>query len=138
RAVSGEDGVENLAGPENARADTGTEILDRARLEDLEDTVERLLGVFVALLPEQVLQHRPAELGVLGMLLLARETTDAGARLAGDDDALPFQGGLRGLRGDDLDLIAVAQHLAQLDHAAIDLGADAGVADLAVDGIGEV
>ena len=40
--------------------------------------------------------------------------------------------------GDDLDLVAVVQLGAQLDHAAVDLGADAAVADLGMDGVGEV
>ena len=42
------------------------------------------------------------------------------------------------LAGDDLDLVAVLQLGAQLHHAAVDLGADAAVADLRMHGIGEV
>ena len=42
------------------------------------------------------------------------------------------------LRRDDLDLIAVGQLGAQRQQAAVDLGADAGVADLRMDRIGEI
>jgi len=70
--------------------------------------------------------------------LRAQETADARAGLAGDDEAFPARN--RGLRprGDDLDLIAVLQLGPQRQHAAVDLGADAMVADLRVDGVGEV
>ena len=46
--------------------------------------------------------------------------------------------GVCALRGDDLDLVAVRELRAQRHEAAVDLGADAGVADLGMDGIGEV
>ncbi len=68
--------------------------------------------------------------------LVARRIADA--RLAGDDHRLPR--GRRHLRlgADDLDLVAVLQFGHQRHDAAVDLGADAGVADIGVDGIGEI
>ena len=66
------------------------------------------------------------------------EAADAGARLAGDDEAFPARVGLAAAGGDDLDLVAVFQLVAQRDDLAVDLGADAVVADLAVHLVGEV
>ena len=71
-------------------------------------------------------------IGILG------RAADRRARLAGDDDRFP--GGRRHLllRTDDLDLVAVLQFGHQRHDAAVDLGADAGVADIGVDRVGEI
>ena len=81
---------------------------------------------------------RSAEAGILLADGVLGGPADGGARLAGDDDRFP--GGRRHLRlgADDLDLVAVLQFGHQRHDAAVDLGADAGVADIGVDGIGEV
>ena len=71
-------------------------------------------------------------------LLLMNEAADAGARLAGDDEALPLRRRRAAARGHDLDLVAVLQLMAQRQQPAVDLRADAGVAHLAVHRIGEV
>jgi hypothetical protein len=118
--------------------DRDVEILDAGAVEALQHRFERPLGELLALLAERLLHDGAAEVEVLGALLGAHEAANAGARLAGDDEALP--GGRRLLRprGDDLDLIAVAQLRAQGGQPAVDLGADAGVADLRVHRIGEI
>ena len=92
----------------------------------------------VALLVEGLVEQRLAELDVLLALAHADEAADRGLGLAGDDEALPGRRRRLRLRGDDLDLVAVGELRAQRQHAAVDLGADAGVADLAVHRIGEV
>ena len=107
-------------------------------MEPAEHGFERPLRKPLALLAERLLHDGAAEIEILGALLGADEAADAGARLAGDDKALPGRRrGLR-LRGDDVDLIAVLQPGAQRQQAAVDLGADAGIADLGMDGIGEI
>ena len=66
------------------------------------------------------------------------EAADAGARLAGDDEAVPLRRRRAAAGGHDLDLVAVFQVVAQRHQPAVDLGADAGVADLAVHRVGEI
>ena len=75
---------------------------------------------------------------VLLALLLVDEAADARARLAGDDEALPLRRRRAAARGHDLDLVAVLQLVAQRHQPAVDLGADAGVAHLAVHRVGEI
>src|SRR5258708_30589065 len=87
---------------------------------------------------ERLLQDGLAEIEILLALLRADEAADAGACLAGDDEALPGRRRRLRLRGDDVDLIAVGQRRAQRREPAVDLGADAGVADRRMDGICEV
>ncbi len=60
----------------------------------------------------------------------------AGARAL--DEGEPVAAGLVIFLRDDFDDVAGAQLGAQRHHAAVDLGADAGVADLGVNGVGEV
>ena len=109
-----------------------------AQLKRLEHRFERPLGELLALLAERLLHDRAAEIEILGALLGADEAADAGARLAGDDKALPGRRRRLRLRGDDLDLVAVLQLGAQRHQPAVDLGADAGVADLRVHRVGEI
>ena len=79
-----------------------------------------------------------AELDCLVALLVADEAAHSGARLAGDDEAKP--GRLRVLRlgREDFDLVAILEDGAQRNDPAVDLGADRAVAEVGVDGIGEV
>src|SRR5208337_3934669 len=60
----------------------------------------------------------------------------AGAR--GLDDGEPVAAGLVSGLGDDFDDVAGMELVAQRNHASVDLGAGATVADFGVDGIGEV
>src|SRR5665213_3592799 len=133
-----EDGVHDLAAGMHALADRDHEILARRAVESAQHFVQRLLGGFVAFLAERLLQDRLAASEILVALLRADEAPDAGARLAGDDEPLP--GRRRGLRlgGYDIDLVAVGENRPQRHQPPVDLGADAGIADLAVHGIGEI
>jgi hypothetical protein len=118
---SGIDGL--AAGDPLAHRDA--EIFDR-RAVDWSGLPERALEN-AAVLAER-LAGSAAEIEILRALLRADEAAYAGARLAGDDKALPGRRrGLR-LRGDDVDLIAVARCAAA--KAGRLFGADAGVADL--------
>ena len=63
---------------------------------------------------------------------------DCRARLAGTDKGKPVRARARGRRGDDFDDVAVVQFGAQRYLLAIDRGTDGAVADVAVDGVGEV
>ena len=60
------------------------------------------------------------------------------ARLAGDRQSLPGSRRCLGLGADDLDLVAILQIGHQRGVAAIDAATDAAVADVGVNGIGEV
>src|SRR6516162_8815210 len=95
-------------------ADRNVKILDASAVEVLEDALERPLGKLLAFLTERLLHDGPPEIEILGALLGADKTADAGARLAGDD----------------LDLVAVAELGAQRNHPAVYLRSDAPVADL--------
>ena len=66
------------------------------------------------------------------------EAADAGARLAGDDEAFPGRRRRAAAGGENFHLVAVLQFVAQRHQPAVDAGADAGIADLAMHGIGEI
>ena len=71
--------------------------------------------------------------------LLFEEGADLVAGAAGADQLQPVaRGAALLLRGQDLDDVARAQLVVQRHDVAVDLGADAAVADVGVDGVGEV
>src|SRR5438094_9142969 len=108
-----EGGIDGLAAGDDPLPDRDIEVFDRRAVELRQYRFERPLGELVAVLAERLLQDRAAEIEILRALLRADEAADAGARLAGDDKALPGRRrGLR-LRGDDLDLVAVRELGAQ-------------------------
>ena len=69
---------------------------------------------------------------------MADETAHPGARLAGGDEAQPRRLRVLRLGGQDFDLVAILEHRAQRDDAAVDLGADGAVAEPGVDRISEI
>ena len=69
---------------------------------------------------------------------LLRRAPDRGAGLAGDDGAFPGRGRRLGIREDDLHLVAVLELVHQRHVPAVDLCADAAVADIGVHGVGEI
>ena len=73
-----------------------------------------------------------------GALLDLEPLVDLGARAGGLDELEPVAARVLGGRGDDLDDVALLQRVAQRHELAVDLGADAVVADVGVDGVGEV
>ena len=69
---------------------------------------------------------------------MAYETPNAGARLAGGDEAQPARLWVLSLGRQDFDLVAIFQHGAERHHAPIDLGADGPVAEIGVHRVREV
>ena len=83
-------------------------------------------------------QDAPGVLGVLPRLLL-EPLADLVARPGGLHQRQPVAGGAAlALGGEDLHDVARAQLVVQRDDLAVDLGADAAVADVGVDLVGEV
>src|ERR1039457_3585697 len=121
---------------ESARAD-----IDREEDNPMGHALETALGDFSQLYSEST--------GFLLQVFLA--DLDGLQPLAGVDDVLDLVAGLRGLDqrqpilagqvaglGHDLDDVAIAQRIAQRHDAAVDLGAHAGLADIGVNGVGEI
>ena len=135
---AGVDRHQHFARADDARAHRGDQVVDGGVLEVGLHALEALLGRLVAFLVEGLLEQRAAELDVLLALARADEAADRGLSLAGDGEALPGRRRRLRLRGHDLDLVAIGELRAQRQHATVDLGADAGVAHLAVHGVGEV
>ena len=121
-----------------ARADLGLEILHRGDIEFLGGLFERLVRRVVAGFGERALQDGDAEADIFRAFALAHEAADTRPRLAGGDEIFPHRRRRLRLRGDDLDLVAVPEFGAQRHDLAVDLAADAGVADLGVDGVSEI
>src|ERR1041384_3311825 len=84
-----ESGVDDLAPGNDAFADGDVEILDAGAVELLHHRFEWPLREFLAVLAERLLHDGAAEIEILGALLSAHKPADAGARFAGDDEALP-------------------------------------------------
>ena len=79
-----------------------------------------------------------ADLDGLQPLAGVDQVLDLVARARGLDEGQPVLAGLVTRLGHDLDDVAVAQRGAQRHDAPVHLGADAGVADVGVDGVGEI
>ena len=84
------------------------------------------------------LQQLAADLNRALALVLVEPVLDLVARARALDEGEPVAAGLVVLLRDDFDDVAGAQLGAQRHHAAVDLGAHAGVAHLGVDGVGKV
>jgi hypothetical protein len=85
-----------------------------------------------------LLDYAAPQFGILQQLLIAQKSAYARPRLAGYHQVFPIRRRRLVLGGQDLYLIAVLQLRAQGHIAAIDLCADAMVADFGVDRIGEI
>ena len=130
--------AQHVAGIHFAPADGAENIFDRLAREPGQRGLHHVVGEGFFRLLESArddLAPQPGELLAHG---LARRAADRGARLARRDEPLP--GGRRrlALRGDNLDLVAVAQLRQQRRDAAVELAADRVVAELGVNGVGEV
>ncbi len=104
----------------------------------MQHRLEHVLGEGPAGALEGALEDAGAEARILLADGGARGAADRRPGLAGDHDLLPGGGRHLRLGADDLDLVPVLQLRHQRHDAAVDLGAHAGVADVGVDGIGEV
>ena len=131
-------GIDHQTTVQRTLADRRQEVVHALLVEALEHALETLFAQGHPLALGGALQQFAPVRDVVVALPRAQEPPDARARLAGDHEAFP--GGRRAgaLAGDHLDLVAVVQPGAQRHQTAIHLGADAGVAHLRVDGIGEV
>ena len=89
-------------------------------------------------LAERLREELGAERDRLAATQALEVMADGAARLRGRDEVDPGGVGGRTLGGDDLDLLAVAQHGAQRRQAPVDLGGDAAVADVGVHRVGEI
>ena len=89
--------------------------------------------------PELAVEELAAMGDVLVALLALEPLTDLLARVARGHEVEPVaRRAVRALRRDDLDDVAVLQLVVERHEAVVHLGADAGVADLGVDAVGEV
>src|SRR5215471_4918744 len=90
--------------------------------------------------PERVLEELAAlRLEVL-LLLAGEELADLVARPRRGDEREPVARGTArgGLAGEDFDVVAAAKPIVERDDPAVHLRADGAVADVRVDGVGEV
>ncbi len=88
--------------------------------------------------PHFLVEQPPAQLEAARLLLGVDEVLDLVARARRDGEVQPVAARLvPGLR-EDLDDVAVGEPRAERHHAAVDARADALVADVGVDGVGEV
>src|ERR1051326_8378906 len=120
--------------PDIAIADRDVEVLHGRELQCLEPRLQTLLGTVHAGLAESLRQFRLPCIKLLLALLLMEEAADTGARLAGDNEALPLRRRRAATGGHDLDLVPVLQLVPEREQPPVDLGADAGIANLAVYG----
>ncbi len=89
-------------------------------------------------LPEVLLQHVVAVLQRLAALQNPEVVADLASGAAGGGKIQPVAAGRAALVGDDLDHVAVLEFVAQRDDRAVDPRPDGGVADAAVDVVGEI
>src|SRR5690606_16246903 len=136
--VVGVDGAHDIDGGQFATADGRDHVLDILLAESMQGRLEAFPREDLAGALESPLENAVAETGILLADRHARCPADRGARLSGDDNFLP--GGRRHLHAgtDNLHLVAVVQPGDERHDAAVDLGADGRVADIGVDGIGEI
>src|SRR6185312_7273401 len=88
---------------------------------------------------KQTFDDTPAEPGILQAHRDARGTPDRGARLASDHNRFPSRRRrVLGLRGDNLDFVAIDELGRQRCNLAVDLAADGRVANVSMNRIREV
>ena len=130
--------VDDFRAGEASLADANEQIVLVLDLKGLDGPGNRLLGQPPVFLPERLVENPAAKFPVFVPVLDADEAPDPRSGLAGRDKTQPVRRRLLRLRGQDLDLIAVDESRLQRNHAAVDLHAGAPVADLGMDGIGEI
>ena len=91
-----------------------------------------------AVISERLLEHFAPEFHRARAFLLLDEGADFGLGARALDDLEPVFGWRLSRRGDDLDRVSGFEPVLQRDDLAVDLRADAFVADVGVDGIGEI
>src|SRR5690606_2289711 len=137
-----DDELDDLRGRDLAVAERRVELLGRLDAELLKDLVQVVAAHDLAqshpVLAQLALQQVASEGDGLLALLLLDEGADAGLGPGRLDEGQPVLGG-KGVRaGEDLDRVAVLELVAQRHDLAVDLGPDASLADLGVNGVGEI
>ena len=113
-------------------------LVDRLLRQARERLLQLVVGILLIDPAEGRDQQAPAELRILLAHRIAAGAANGRARLARDGDALPGCGRRLALGDQHLDLVAVPELGGERQLAAVDHGADAGIADVGVHGIGEV
>ena len=134
----GMDGLEHVAREHLAAADRRQHVVDARPRESRK---RRFQLVFEKRTPgplERPSYDLAAEAGILRAHGFAGRPADRGARLAGDDERFPNRRRDLPLLPDDLDLVTVLQHREQSLAPPVDLGTRRRIADVGVDGIGEI
>ena len=134
----GIEGFHDLAGRDLGGAELGEEFLGIAEAHVFRRGPERLVGDFLAHMFEGHAGKFLAELDEALAVFLAEAAADGGLGAAGGDDVDPGGLGALALGRHDLHRLAVLEAGPEGDADAVDLGADAAVADPGVDRVGEV
>ncbi len=136
------DAVDGRLDRQLAGADRREEVLGAHEVELLHDLVDRLGGALVgdavAALAQLVGDVAPPLLGVVGLARRGEVLADLGLGRGGRHEVEPVAARLGVLVREDLDAVTALEAVRQRDDHAVDLGAHAVVADLGVDGVGEV
>ena len=133
--------VEHLARGVLAEADACQQLRVGSETILAGDFVEVGLGVFGErhlILAGLAVEQLAANLNGAFALVLVDPVLDFVAGAGGFGEAEPIAAGSVSGLGGDFDDVAVAEFGAERNDAAVDLGADGGVADLGMDGVGEV
>ena len=119
-------------------AEPGQHVVGLLEAEAAGGGLERLVGRLLADALERDAGDLAAEPDLGRALLAAERAADRGLGAAGDHHVLPRRLRPLALGADDGDRLAVAELGPERHPLAVDLGADAAVADAGVDGVGEV
>src|SRR5438552_7530921 len=141
RKLAGRGVLQHLPRRKSAEAEPSVEIFDLAVAIFSGDALQFGLGDFSELHAQAAgffFQVLLADLDRLDPLGGIDDVLDFIARAGSLDDGQPILAGKVIGLGHDLDDVAVAQRVLQRNDAPIDLGSDAGGADVGVNGVGEV
>src|SRR5579871_824644 len=139
--AGGKDAGENLAGGIFSVADAGHEVIDFAEAIAAGD-LEHVLILDVldgdAIFTSFFLDELAADFNGALALVNVEPVLDLVAGAGRLDQAQPVAAGLVSGLGEDFNDVAGMKLVAKRHHAAVDLGADASMADFGVNGVGEV
>src|SRR5262249_8291498 len=136
--VVGVERLEDVDRRDLATSDGGEHVLDVVLAKTRERMADDVVGILPLRAFEGALKDLAAEPGILLAHCRARRTPDGGARLASDNHRFPGRRRHLRLRANDLYLVAIMELGHQRHGAAVDLGADGRVADVGMDGVGEI
>ena len=134
-------GVETLQNTKRGQpvlANQREDLVDAGDAERRQNLFERTAPEGTVIFAECLLDQRASDAAEFGNALRAVEPSDGRFRPARLHETFPFGARLGLACRLDLDLIAVLQFGRQLARLAVDANADAGFADLRMDGIGKI